>query len=136
MKEKIKLLKERKERYQLSKMSKRAKEILDVYICPKQCELSYRNTAFHHGRMMRIYKSKCTRNQKGRIIYLWEHESIIEEMRERVRREKEKVKMRQSLVLAYNIKRVLNLKFYYFLEKVINFILYWLNPVQKGVIYV
>lgn len=175
----------------------------DVYICPEGKELTFRNKAMYHGRIMRMYKNgeclscplmpKCTRNPRGRVIYRWEHEGIIEEMRERVRREKEKVKMRQSLiehifgtmkrnfnqgyfltrgmknvstemgltVLAYNIKRVLNIlgpekligitkamnkgiynnledifaKFYYFLEKIINFILHWLNPVQKGIIY-
>ena len=26
------------------------------------------------------YKGRCTRNPKGRIIYRWEHEEILEEM--------------------------------------------------------
>lgn len=123
----------------------------DVYICPEGKGLTFRNKAIHHGRVMRIYKSgeclscplkaSCTRNRRGRIIYRWEYEEILEEMRERVKREKEKVKERQCLiehifgtmkrnfnqgyflmrgvdkvgtemsltVLAYNIKRVLNI---------------------------
>lgn len=57
---------------------------------------------------MRLYKSKecinckkrklCTRNKNGRIIYRWEHEEILEEMKERVRREREKVKLRNLLI--------------------------------------
>ena len=123
----------------------------DVYICPEGVELEYKNTAMHHNRKMRLYKSKecrncklrklCTRNKNGRIIYRWGHEDILEEMRERVKREKEKMKKRNLLtehifgtmkrgfnqgymltkgiekagaeiglsVLAYNIKRVLNI---------------------------
>ncbi|MFQ6052328.1 MAG: transposase, partial [Candidatus Hydrothermarchaeota archaeon] len=127
------------------------KEDKDVYVCPEGKELTYRNTAVHHRKKMRIYKSRecldcpkmkfCTRNKNGRIIYRWEHEEVLEEMRERVRREKEKVKLRNLLtehifgtmkrnfnqgyflmrgidkvggemaltVLAYNIRRVLNI---------------------------
>jgi hypothetical protein len=122
----------------------------DIYICPAGSKLTFRGTAEHHGRMMRLYKSgdcigcyakaRCTRNNKGRIIYRWEHEDMLEEMRRRVRADKEKIKMRQWLsehplgtikrsfnqgymllkrlekvgaemslsVLAYNIKRVVN----------------------------
>ena len=123
----------------------------DVYICPAGFELTFRNMAKHHGKMMRIYKSgmctqcpfknKCTRNPRGRIIYRWEHEEILEEMRHRVENNREKVKKRQWLsehpfgtikrsfnqgymlmkglkrvgaemsltILAYNIKRVINI---------------------------
>ena len=87
------------------------------------------------------FKSKCTRNPRGRIIYRWEHEEILEEMKKRVENNREKVKRRQWLVehpfgtikrafsqgymlmrgiekvageislsiLAYNIKRVINI---------------------------
>jgi hypothetical protein len=122
----------------------------DIYICPAGSKLTFRRIAEHYGRMMRLYKSgdcigcyakaRCTRNNKGRIIYRWEHEDMLEEMRRRVRADKEKIKMRQWLsehplgtikrsfnqgymllkrlekvgaemslsVLAYNIKRVVN----------------------------
>lgn len=80
----------------------------DVYICPAGFELPFRNRAEHHGRVMRLYKttecancqfkSKCTRNPRGRIIYRWEHEEILEEMKKRVENNREKVKKRQWLV--------------------------------------
>lgn len=123
----------------------------DVYICPGDKELTFRNKAVHHSKLMRLYKSKeclscplkrmCTRNPKGRIIYRWEDEDILEKMQDRVNKEKEKVKLRNLLVehifgtikrnwgygyflmrgkenvsvemgltvLAYNLKRVLNI---------------------------
>jgi len=123
----------------------------DVYICPAGFELSFRNRAEHHGRVMKLYKttecancqfkSKCTRNPRGRIIYRWEYEEILKEMKKRVENNREKVKRRQWLVehpfgtlkrafnqgymlmrgiekvageislsiLAYNIKRVINI---------------------------
>ena len=79
----------------------------DCYICPQGNKLIYRNRATHHGKVMKLYKSEsckrcsiqasCTRNKQGRIIYRWEHEEVLEEMRERVRREPDKVKMRNLL---------------------------------------
>lgn len=80
----------------------------DVYVCPRGNKLTYRNSATHHGRLMRLYKSeeckscpmlsRCTRGKRGRIIYRWEHEEVLEQMRERVRREKDKVKKRNILI--------------------------------------
>lgn len=123
----------------------------DLYLCPSGRELTFKNRARHHGKMMRLYQSKqcqgcqlrpqCTRNKKGRIIYRWEHEEVLEDMRQRVESNRDKVKMRQWLsehpfgtikrsmnqgylllrgldkvaaevsltVLAYNIKRVINI---------------------------
>jgi len=123
----------------------------DVYICPVGNELTFKNKAIHHGKTMKLYKSKrcldcwvrskCTRNPKGRIIYRWEHEEILEDMKRRIRLNKERVRRRQWLiehifgtmkrnfnqgyflmkgidkvgvemsltVLAYNIKRVINI---------------------------
>ncbi len=79
----------------------------EVYLCPGGSELNYRNTAKHHGKMMRIYKNKdcvgcefmhkCTRNKRGRIIYRWEHEEILEDMHKRVQDNKEMVRKRQWL---------------------------------------
>lgn len=92
----------------------------DVYVCPEGKELTYRNRAVHHGKDMMIYKSKeclscakiklCTRNKNGRIIYRWEHEEVLEDMRERVRKEKEKVKLRNLLTehIFGTIKRNFN----------------------------
>lgn len=79
----------------------------DVYLCPMGSELAFRNKAKHHGKVMKLYKTKdcsscelknrCTRNPKGRIIYRWEQEELLEEMRERVRRDWAKVKKRAEL---------------------------------------
>lgn len=123
----------------------------DIYICPNGSELTFRNKATHHGRVMKLYKSEdckrcqikteCTRNKLGRIIYRWEHEEVLEDMKKRMQRNKGKYKIRQWLsehpfgtikrsmnqgylllkglkkvaaeisltVLAYNIKRVINI---------------------------
>jgi hypothetical protein len=80
----------------------------DVYRCPMGSELTYRNSAVHHGRKMRLYRSnncrtcpmltRCTRSKRGRTFYRWEHEWIPEEMRERVRKEKDKVKKQNILI--------------------------------------
>lgn len=92
----------------------------DIYICPVGKELIYKNTAMHHGRVMRVYKShdciscgskrRCTRNKRGRIIYRWEHEDVLEDMRDRVKRNKDKVKKRQQLTehIFGTIKRGFN----------------------------
>jgi hypothetical protein len=116
-------------------------------------ELPFRNRAEHHGRVMKLYKykstecancqfkSKCTRNPRGRIISRWEYEEMLEKMKKRVENNREKVNRRQWLVehpfgtlkgafnqgymrmkgiekvageislsiLAYNIKRVINI---------------------------
>lgn len=71
----------------------------DTYTCPagKTLRLWYRN--FLHGKWMSIYKTKdcsscpffmtkCTRNKLGRLIERWEHEELIEEMREKLHPEK------------------------------------------------
>jgi len=150
----------------------------------------------HHGKRMRLYKSKecvrckskrlCTRNKNGRIIYRWEHEEILEDMRRRIKLNKDKVKKRQWLtehifgtmkrnfnqgyflmkgidkvggemgltVLAYNIRRVLNIlgvddlitvvkgksnKIFNNLEnlwiKIKDFFFYWLKTTYIEVIY-
>ena len=78
----------------------------DIYLCPQGNELAFKNRATHHGRVMRLYKSeicrncqakvRCTRNKQGRIIYRWEHEEVLEDMRSRVEANKEKVKRRSG----------------------------------------
>jgi transposase len=79
----------------------------DIYVCPEGRGLRYKNTVVLHGRRMRTYESKeccgceskkyCTQNKRGRIIYRWEYESLLEEMRERVKAETEKVKKRNLM---------------------------------------
>lgn len=123
----------------------------DVYRCPEGKTLCYRGTIWHREKRMRVYRSRecagckarglCTRNKRGRKILRWEHEEVLEAMRERVKKEKEKVEMRKCIiehvfgtmkrnfnqgyfltrgkesvsgemaltVLAYNMKRVMNI---------------------------
>lgn len=92
----------------------------DVYICPAGFELIYWSKGVYYGKMMRLYKTnkchecqfrnKCTRNKGGKVIYRWEHEEILEDMRSRVEKEKDKVKMRPWLSEHPfgTIKRALN----------------------------
>ena len=42
-------------------------------------------------------KAQCTTNSRGRTISRWEHEEILEDMRDRVASQRDKVKMRQWL---------------------------------------
>jgi transposase len=123
----------------------------DVYLCPQGKELRLKYTTLYHGKKMGFYqnqgcrscrvKRRCTKRREGRIMSRWEHEEILEQMRDRVKKEKEKVKLRGLLtehifgtmkrgfnqgymllrgkekvrtevsltVLAYNLKRVLNI---------------------------
>lgn len=79
----------------------------DIYICPEGSELIFRRESEVQEKVMRIYqgegcencssKSICSSNPRGRIISRWEHEEILEDMRDRVERNKKKVKMRQFL---------------------------------------
>ncbi len=59
------------------------------------------------GRVRRVYRtaacdrcpfrSRCTNNKLGRLIRRWEHEAVLEEMRERLKREPMKVAVRKEL---------------------------------------
>lgn len=79
----------------------------DIYICPDGKELRYTGQTTHHGKAIRLYKSQdckgcrlkteCTRNKRGRVIYRWEHEQVLEDMKKRVEENKIKVKIRQWL---------------------------------------
>lgn len=79
----------------------------DSYICPQSSELTFRRKAEYNGKIMRLYqgqeclgcalKARCTGNPQGHIISRWEHEEILEEMRQRVASNRTKVKMRQWL---------------------------------------
>src|SRR4030066_918892 len=76
----------------------------DVYTCPKGEELTFSGMSEKNERMMKEYrsescstcefKSKCTQSKKGRVIFRWEHEKILDDMRKRVKDDKEVVKNR------------------------------------------
>jgi transposase len=124
----------------------------DAFLCPagNRLEFSYLDRA--HEKMMRVYRSdacfscpffltKCTRYKRGRTVWRWEHAGVVEEMRERMEHDPEKLALRKKIVehpfgtikrafnqgylllkglrkvsgevgftmLAYNIRRVLNI---------------------------
>lgn len=79
----------------------------DVYTCPKGEELTFSGMSEKNERMMKEYrsescsacecKSKCTQSKKGRVIFRWEHEDVLDDMRQRVEDDKEVVKKRNCL---------------------------------------
>jgi len=78
----------------------------DVYLCPSGHKLTFSKKVTDRGKAMRLYscnkcpncqlKAKCTKAQ-SRTILRWEHEAVLEEMWERVKSSKEKVRTRQWL---------------------------------------
>lgn len=79
----------------------------DVYTCPGGRELTFSGISKKNKKMMREYrsdscstceyKSKCTRNKNGRVIFRWEHEEILDDMRKRVKENKDVVKKRNCM---------------------------------------
>lgn len=79
----------------------------DIYTCPAGSPLTFRRETVQDGKVMRIYqgqeclgcvsKPRCASNPQGRIISRWEHEEILEAMRDRVKSNRRKLKMRQWL---------------------------------------
>jgi transposase len=79
----------------------------DVYTCPESHELTFSVMSEKNNKIMKEYrsdscsscecKSKCTRNKNGRVIFRWEHEVILDEMRERVKKNKDVVKKRNCM---------------------------------------
>jgi len=79
----------------------------DVYTCPGGRELTFSVVVEKNNKMMKKYrsdscsscesKSKCTRKKNGRVIFRWEHEEILDEMRKRVKENKDVVKKRNCM---------------------------------------
>ena len=84
-------------------------DLRDTYTCPAGHEMSFLRLLRdnNRGKVCRVYATKecescefmgrCTRNKRGRPMYRWEHEKIIEEMRERLKREPLKMAKRREL---------------------------------------
>jgi transposase len=80
----------------------------DCYVCPAGQALTFRFETVEQGRQIRYYstsacqtcpiKVKCTRNKENRRITRWVHETLMEDMQQRVERNPEKVKLRKSIV--------------------------------------
>lgn len=83
---------------------------LDVYRCPAGETLTFRFEDMQKGRMMRHYevpslvcrncelKTQCTDAARGRRIRRWEDESLLEEMRDRVKATPQRMKQRKEIV--------------------------------------
>lgn len=79
----------------------------DTYKCPSGSTLTLMRLSNFKGKKMQVYstkkcancniRDKCTDSYFGRTITRWEHEEILERMEERVKANKEKVRMRQWL---------------------------------------
>jgi transposase len=80
----------------------------DTYVCPAGNEMRFwRVDSDTAGRVRRIYRTgacngcpfrnRCTNSKSGRLIRRWEHEVILEEMRERLKREPLKAAVRKEL---------------------------------------
>jgi transposase len=77
----------------------------DIYICPAGNELRFFGA--YSARMERLYRSdkcdncqlrsRCTSNKRGRILTRWEHEDVLDDMRKRIKENKDKVKKRKEL---------------------------------------
>jgi len=80
----------------------------DCYRCPGDQELTFRFATTEQGRPIRYYstsackacplKPQCTRNKENRRITRWVHETLMEEMQQRVAAHPEKVKARKGIV--------------------------------------
>jgi transposase len=80
----------------------------DCYVCPAGQALTFRFETVEQGRQIRYYstsacqtcpiKVQCTRNKENRRITRWAHETLMEDMQQRVERNPEKVKLRKSIV--------------------------------------
>lgn len=79
----------------------------DVYICPAGSELRHRGRNKRNGKVMKVYRSddcssckskkRCTERALGRELLRWEKEDILDMVRDRVKRNIEKMRMRQWL---------------------------------------
>src|SRR5215468_3509613 len=80
----------------------------DCYRCPGDQELTFRFATTEQGRPIRYYstsackacplKPQCTRNKENRRITRWVHETLLDEMQQRVAAHPEKVKARKGIV--------------------------------------
>ena len=81
----------------------------DAHVCPAGKRLAFAYLDHANGKTMRVYRTgecfscpffltRCTRNKRGRTVWRWEHEDVIEEMRERMRLEPWKLEARKCIV--------------------------------------
>jgi len=84
-------------------------EATDTYRCPAGQRLHYyRTTDKTDGRRIRIYRteacvacpfrSACTSSPRGRHINRWEHEAVLERLKERLTEQPEMIKHRKAII--------------------------------------
>ena len=81
----------------------------DTFVCPAGNKLVFSYLDHAHQKNIRVYRNdacfsceffmtKCTLNKHGRTLWRWEHAEVLDEMRERMLREPEKLALRKRLV--------------------------------------
>lgn len=83
----------------------------DVYVCPAGQNLYFHCSTFQEGMDRRIYKcrkgvcsacrffmTKCTGNKRGRLIWRWLHEEVVDDLRKRMRLHPEVMGERKKVV--------------------------------------
>jgi transposase len=83
----------------------------DVYVCPAGQRLNFNFCSVQDGMDRRVYKcskgvclscqffgTKCTSNKKGRVIFRWVHEEVVDDMRRRMKAHPEVMDERKKVV--------------------------------------
>lgn len=81
----------------------------DAFVCPAGNKLVFSYLDHAHQKNIRVYRTdacfsceffmtKCTLNKHGRTLWRWEYAEVLDEMRERMLREPEKLALRKRLV--------------------------------------
>jgi transposase len=83
----------------------------DVYVCPAGQRLFFQFSTFQEGMDRRIYKckkgvcsacqffmTKCTGNKRGRLIWRWMHEEVVDDMKNRMKWHPEVMGERKKVV--------------------------------------
>jgi transposase len=83
----------------------------DVYVCPAGQHLYFQFCTFQEGMDRRVYRcqkgvcsscqffmTKCTSNRKGRTIFRWAHEKVVDDMRARMKLHPEVMDERKKVV--------------------------------------
>ena len=80
----------------------------DTFVCPAGNKLVFSYLDYAHQKNIRVYgtdacfsceffMTKCTLNKRGRTVWRWEHAEVLDEMRDRMLREPERLAMRKKL---------------------------------------
>ena len=81
----------------------------DTFLCPAGNRLEFSYLDHAHEKRMRVYRTdacfsceffltRCTRYKRGRYVSRWEHADVVEDMKERMQLNPEKLSMRKKIV--------------------------------------